>query len=94
LKEELAGCKVDELKEMLRKNDQIIGGNKTELINRIADAKVLGAIPRCPRCSGGRPKFDPKTSTYKCPGFQDDDKWRFCNKKYTFEELPREKWRD
>lgn len=33
-------------------------GNKDELLNKIADGIVLGSIPRCPHCFGGRPKFN------------------------------------
>lgn len=92
--DDLKSSTIDALKTMLRTNEQLLKGNKQELINRIADAKVLGRVPRCPRCSGGRPKWIPDESCYRCPGFQDDDAFKFCNKKYTFEELPREKWID
>lgn len=33
-------------------------GNKDELLNKIGDGIVLGSIPRCPHCFGGRPKFN------------------------------------
>jgi len=94
LLEELNKHSINELKEMLRKNDQTMSGTKKELVQRVADGKVLGKIPRCPRCAGGRPKFDAKTGMYKCPGYRDDEDFKFCNKKYTMEELPREEWVD
>jgi hypothetical protein len=94
LLEKLNKHTANELKEMLKKNDQSMTGAKDDLIQRVADGKVLGKIPRCPKCSGGRPKFDYKTGMYKCPGFRDDEEFRFCNKKYSMEELPREDWTD
>lgn len=43
-----------QLKEMLKKNMQSMSGNKDEMIAKIADGIVLGRIPRCPSCFGGR----------------------------------------
>lgn len=43
-----------ELKDMLKKNMQSMSGNKDEMIAKIADGIVLGQIPRCPNCFGGR----------------------------------------
>ncbi len=43
-----------ELKEMLKKDLQSMSGNKDEMIAKIADGVVLGQIPRCPNCFGGR----------------------------------------
>ena len=94
LKDELGSKTNDQLKEMLRKNDQATTGTKKELIEKVADGKVLGKIPRCPNCFGGRPKFNPATGMYNCPGYHDDERFRFCKKKYTMEELPRETWED
>lgn len=45
-----------QLKEMLKKNLQSMSGNKDEMIAKIADGIVLGQIPRCPNCFGGRYK--------------------------------------
>lgn len=60
------------LKEMLRKNLQSMSGNKDDLVLKVADGIVLGRIPRCPNCFGGRPKYDYKTGVYTCPGYRDD----------------------
>lgn len=42
---------------MLKFNDQVMTGNKSNLIERIAEGKVLGCIPKCTECGGGRPKW-------------------------------------
>jgi len=61
-----------QLKDILRKNLQSMSGNKDDLIYKVADGIVLGRIPRCPNCFGGRPKFDFKAGTYYCSGYRDD----------------------
>ena len=42
------------LKDILRKNMQSMSGTKDVLIEKVADGIVLGRIPRCPNCFGGR----------------------------------------
>ena len=49
--------KVDELKDVLRWNKQIVGGNKDTLLARIIDAKLNGRLGRCPSCLRGRIKL-------------------------------------
>jgi hypothetical protein len=44
----------NELKAILKKNMQSMSGNKDELVVKIADGIILGRIPRCPSCFGGR----------------------------------------
>ena len=91
---DLESEKNDALKDALKKNDQASTGNKKELIAKVADGKVLGKIPRCPKCDGGRPRFDFKKGTYTCPGYRDDTDYVNCRKKYTVEELKREEWQE
>ena len=83
-----------ELKEMLKKNDQTSTGTKDELIEKIADGKVLGKIPRCTHCFGGRLRFDYKTGVYRCPGYRDDTDFHNCQKKYELNEVTRDAWND
>jgi hypothetical protein len=71
-----------------------VTGTKKELIERIADGKVLGSIPLCPSCGGGRPRFDSGKGTYLCPGFMEDDKFVNCNKKFNMSEIIRNPWTD
>ena len=83
-----------ELKEMCKKNDQTCSGTKDDLIEKIADGKVLGKIPRCQHCFGGRLRFDWKTGIYNCPGYRDDTDFHNCQKKFTLGEITRDTWID
>lgn len=67
------------LKDALKLNDQKMAGTKSEQIAKVAEGIVLGAIPRCPSCAGGRPHFDRQTSLYSCPGYMDDSTFVHCN---------------
>lgn len=69
-------------------------GNKEKLLEKIADGKIFGQIPRCPSCFGGRPKFDYMTSTYTCTGYRDDEDKVECDKNYNMDEIEREPWID
>jgi hypothetical protein len=51
---------------------QPYSGNKGVLIARIADGKVRGAIPKCPKCAGGNLTFHESKGIYTCKGFMDD----------------------
>lgn len=82
-----------DLKEILKLNDQSSSGNKPELVERVADGQVLGKIPRCPVCFGGKPRFNYEKGDYVCGGFRNDDEYNFCNKKFIFKDLLREPWK-
>lgn len=77
---------------MLKSNMQSMSGNKDDLVLKVADGIVLGRIPRCPNCFGGRPKYDYKTGIYTCPGFRDDEDYKNCHSTFTKEELKRDPW--
>ena len=71
---------IPKLKELLALNEQLKGGTKGELIARIVDGKMYGALPRCPECGGGLLKvvYEKKyghggQGKFSCPGFYDDD---------------------
>ena len=49
------------------------------MAKKIADGRLLGRIPRCPKCFGGRPRFDQETNTYYCPGYHDDADFKNCH---------------
>ncbi|CAJ1395947.1 unnamed protein product, partial [Effrenium voratum] len=59
----------DELKSYLRLNNQLLSGAKAELVHRLAEAAVYGALAPCPRCGGHlhpeEPSLAPGT-TYFC----------------------------
>ena len=93
LQSDLEKRNVPTLKEMLKKNDQNISGNKDELITRIADGmvrkeiililkKLLGQIPCCPECKKGKLKFNNLTGKYRCPGYMDENEFKHCNKTF------------
>ena len=83
-----------DLKEMLKKNDQTCTGTKDELIEKIADGKVLGKIPRCSHCFGGRLRFNYKTGVYNCPGYRDDTDFHNCHRTFKLDEVKRDAWVD
>ena len=80
------------LKDVLKKNDQKVSGTKEELMQRFADGKVLGKIPRCESCGGGRLRFDYKSGTYMCPGYMEDDTFVWCQKKFDISFIKRQPW--
>lgn len=69
-----------------------MSGNKDELIAKCADGIVLGRIPRCPNCFGGRPKYDYKNGTYHCSGYRDDVDFKNCHTNFSKEDLKRDPW--
>jgi len=90
--EEAADLSIDALKSQLRANNQKISGTKGELVERVAQCKVLGAIPTCPECSAGKLRFDTKTGLYTCPGYMDDDTFTPCY--YSSADVKRLPWVD
>eukprot|EP00696_Hemimastix_kukwesjijk_P011234 gnl/Hemi2/24107_TR8089_c0_g2_i1.p1 gnl/Hemi2/24107_TR8089_c0_g2~~gnl/Hemi2/24107_TR8089_c0_g2_i1.p1 ORF type:complete len:183 (+),score=71.34 gnl/Hemi2/24107_TR8089_c0_g2_i1:66-614(+) len=88
--EEARSMTTEALKEACRRNDQAVGGTVQELVKRVADGIARGALPKCPKCFGGRPK---KTGAfYKCPGFYDEDHFKRCSFRGTDADMPRTPW--
>ena len=80
------------LKDILKKNLQSMSGNKDDLVFKVADGIVLGRIPRCPKCFGGRPKFDYKAGTYHCSGYRDDTDFHNCHSTFELHDIKRDPW--
>lgn len=80
----------DALKALLKANRQSSTGNKDEMAQRCAEGLVLGAIPACPLCYAGKPRFDLKKGIYKCPGYMDDADFKACF--YESNDLVRDPW--
>jgi hypothetical protein len=83
-----------ELKALLAYNEQPQNGNKEEILDKIADAKLLGCIPKCPECVEGRLKFSRFDGTYKCQGFfnQDSGEYQRCGRKFKREDVKRDEF--
>ena len=43
---------------ILQSNSQLKGGNKQEVLERVADGFLLGAIPLCEKCEQGHLIFN------------------------------------
>jgi len=91
-KEILDKKNVVQLKEILKMNDQIQSGKKSELINRVAEGKILGAIPRCPTCSDAFLSFNPATGIYACKGSYSDGAVKKCSFKSS--DVVRRPWKE
>jgi hypothetical protein len=75
---EYAMKNMKELKAILRLNQQSMVGSKDELISKVADGEIKGAIPKCAKCGGGYLRYNYKTDIYSCKGYMDDSSWHFC----------------
>lgn len=73
---------INELKECLALNHQSKTGVKKELAEKCADGKLLGAIPTCKTCGGGKLRFDRSTGRYSCPGYMEDTDFIRCGAKF------------
>jgi len=79
-------------------NEMPKSAKKDILSERVADGLLLGKIPKCPGCKGGRLRFNNQTGTYFCPGYIDGgyfytdlgDDYIFCNRVFQYEEIKRE----
>lgn len=80
---------MNQLKEILRnsifrleKNQQSKTGTKSELAAKCADGKQFGRIPTCPKCGGGKLRFNRDRGTYACPGYMEDTDFVHCSATY------------
>ena len=69
---------ISQLKELLRKNDQLTGGIKPDLVARVLDRVENGNLPRCPQCYLGHLRLR-SDGGFTCPGGYDDDEYKECN---------------
>eukprot|EP01083_Nonionella_stella_P041413 112283_1 len=98
--EELGELTVQQLKDMLAKNEVRRTGNKKQIMERVADCKMYGVYPRCPKCFGGvmQVKYDSPfghkgQGHWFCKGYMDDDHFRHCHFK-SDEVFERKEWKD
>jgi len=83
---EISNLTNDDLKKELRLNDQKVSGAKKELVDRVVDGRLYGALPQCGDCGGGKlrvkyaSKFGHKgQGQFSCPGYFDDTKPVRCS---------------
>jgi len=66
--------KNDELKDVLRWNNQMVGGNKDALLTRIIDGQLNGRLGICPSCEKGKMKLkDTEAAKAYCNGYFDEE---------------------
>ena len=53
-------------------------------MQRVSEISVLGAIPLCSSCGGGKLNFDLASGKYTCPGYYDDTDFVRCFKKVCY----------
>eukprot|EP00743_Colponemidia_sp_Colp-15_P009138 GILK01009970.1.p1 GENE.GILK01009970.1~~GILK01009970.1.p1 ORF type:complete len:1047 (+),score=116.75 GILK01009970.1:38-3142(+) len=70
-REKLAHFTIPQLKAMLKLNDQVLGGTKDVLLDRVVDGMVNGALPRCPSCRLGHLRYNKLDEVYTCPGYHE-----------------------
>jgi len=75
--EQINDLAVPALKEALKLNGQSTTGAKAELQDRVAFGMAFGALPRCPKCSGGKLKV--RGAFFLCPGYMEDDEFIECD---------------
>jgi PADR1 (NUC008) domain len=92
LAKEYASKNIKDLKAILRLNQQSMTGTKDELISKVADGEIKGAIPKCAKCGGGYLKYDYKTDLYSCKGYVDHSSWHFCRFRGNGDDVNRLPW--
>jgi len=99
LKAEATQFGLPKLKELCRLNDYKVTGTKKELVERVVDGMMYGAIPRCPKCNAGylRVKFKGSKfgldgqGQFSCPGHFDDSDFVSCD--FESESVERVPWK-
>lgn len=81
-----------ELKEICKKNEQLVSGSKLDLVERVADGRTLGRIPKCGVCGIGVLRFNQRSGRYYCPGFMQYNVWKSCGKSYDGKDIQRLEW--
>lgn len=89
---ELSAWTVAKLQRELDFNKQGKSGKKGQLVQRVAEGRVLGALPPCPRCAKGQIHWNRIGGWYSCPGFFDREAelQKRCN--FRAQELERRPW--
>jgi len=81
-----------ELKEICKKNEQLVSGSKLDLVERVADGRTLGRVPKCSACGIGVLRFNQRSGRYYCPGFMQYNIWKSCGKSFDGKDIQRLEW--
>mmetsp|Transcript_71495 Transcript_71495/g.155295 ORF Transcript_71495/g.155295 Transcript_71495/m.155295 type:complete len:290 (-) Transcript_71495:310-1179(-) len=91
--EKLKPVTTAQLQAELALNDQVRNGKKPELVQRVAEGRVLGSLPRCPRCKKGRIHWSRIGGWYNCPGYYDGEDRMQKRCYFRAQELKRGPWK-
>lgn len=93
LEAELAATTAAKLHAELELNHQVRSGKKDELVQRVAEGRVLGALPKCPRCEMGRIHWSRIGGWHSCPGYYDKDLGIAKRCYFRAQSMKRKKWK-
>ena len=84
---------LEELKDYLRWNQQVLKGTKPLLLMKCMDGHLNGRLARCPLCHEGRLNLE-VDDTVQCSGYFDEDTHQrvACNYSSKDADAPRSKW--
>ncbi|CAE7596377.1 unnamed protein product [Symbiodinium sp. CCMP2456] len=93
LEDQLSSCTTAVLIAELQKNNQTRTGKKEDLVSRVAEGRVLGSLPACPRCTHGQVHWSRLGGWFSCPGYF--DKGDMLQKRcfWRSKELKRKAWK-
>lgn len=77
----------------LKKNDQPRTGKKEELVSRVAEGRVLGALPSCPKCQNGQIHWSRLGGWFSCPGYFDKEMRTQKRCSFRSKEIKRKAWK-
>lgn len=83
-----------QLQAELLKNNQVRTGKKEDLVQRVAEGRVLGALPACPKCGKGQIHWSRIGGWYSCPGYFDREARIQKRCSFRAQELKRGKWKN
>mmetsp|Transcript_66042 Transcript_66042/g.157926 ORF Transcript_66042/g.157926 Transcript_66042/m.157926 type:complete len:256 (+) Transcript_66042:66-833(+) len=92
LEEALRESTSAQLQAELSKNLQVSAGKKEDLVRRVAEGRVLGALPYCPKCSKGRIHWSRIGGWFSCPGYYDGGSGTQKRCSFRTKDLKRKKW--
>mmetsp|Transcript_23760 Transcript_23760/g.38118 ORF Transcript_23760/g.38118 Transcript_23760/m.38118 type:complete len:282 (-) Transcript_23760:52-897(-) len=93
LEEELSSRTAAQLQFELAKNSQGRAGKKEELTQRVAEGRLLGALPPCPKCEHGQIHWSRLGGWFNCPGYFDREAkiQKRCN--FRAKDMSRSAWK-